>query len=176
MGINWGSDNEAVENFDESFGLTYPSASGVQGGGNAVFESYEVAAYPTVIVITPDHQIVNQFVDPPTTENITDAVIAAGGMWVNTPEEDEIFEHITVHPNPANNNGYLSFNAKEDASLQYAIYDMLGKQLFLSEEVNISVGKTSISLPINELKNGMYFVKLLINEKVPETIRFIVSK
>jgi len=176
VGINSGSDNEAVAYFDESLGLTYPSASGTQGGGNAVFESYEIIAYPTVIVITPDHQIVNQFIEPPTTENITDAVIAAGGIWVSEPEEDEIVDYIVVHPNPTKNNGYISFNAREDASLQYGIYDMLGRQFFLSGEVTISAGQSSISLPVNELKSGMYFVKLLINEKATKTIRFIVSK
>lgn len=176
MGINWGSDNEAVENFDEAFGLTYPSASGTQGGGNAVFESYEIAAYPTVIVITPDHQIVNQFIDPPTTENITDAVIAAGGIWVSTPEDENIVENISVYPNPLNENGYLRINIKGDVDLQYGIYDMLGKQLFLSEEMNISGGQTTLPLHVKGLENGMYFVSLLINEKLPETIRFIVAK
>ena len=176
MGINWGSDNEAVEYFDESLGLTYPSASGTQGGGNAVFESYEIAAYPTVIVITPDHQIMNQFINPPTSENITDAVIAAGGLWVSTPEEDAVVEHISVYPNPVNTNGFISFNAKEPANLQYGIYDMFGKQLYLSEEMYISGGQASFPLPVDGLENGMYFVRLLINEKLPETIRFIVAK
>jgi len=156
--------------------LTYPSASGTQGGGNAVFESYEIAAYPTVIVITPDHQIVNQFVDPPTTENITDVVIAAGGIWVSTPEENAVVDNISVHPNPVNTNGFISFNAKETANLQYGIYDMLGKQVFLSEEIHISGGPATLPLPVGGLENGMYFVRLLINEKLPETIRFIVAK
>jgi hypothetical protein len=156
--------------------LTYPSASGTQGGGNAVFESYEIIAYPTVIVITPDHQIVNQFIDPPTTENITDAVIAAGGIWVSTPEEDAVVANISVHPNPVNTNGFLSFNVKESANLQYGIYDMLGKQLYLSEEMFVSGGQTKLPLPVIGLENGMYFVRLLINEKLPQTIRFIVAK
>ncbi len=37
MGINWGNDNEGVHEFDSIFGLTYPTASGTQGGGNIVF-------------------------------------------------------------------------------------------------------------------------------------------
>jgi hypothetical protein len=126
-------------------------------------------------VITPDHQIVNQFVDPPTTENITDAVIAAGGIWVSTPEENVIVDHVSVHPNPVNTNGFLSFNATEAAHLKYGIYDMLGKQLFLSEEMHISGGQTTLPLPVSGLENGMYFVRLLINEKLPETVRFIVA-
>ena len=127
-------------------------------------------------MITPDHQIVNQFIDPPTAENITNAVIAAGGMWVSTPENENIVENIRVYPNPIIDNGYISFEAKENAVLTYAIYDMLGKQISYTENLNISSGQKNISIAADELKNGMYFVKLSVNEKLPETIRFIVAK
>lgn len=162
--------------FDEALGLTYPSASGTQGGGNAVFESYEIFGYPTVIVITPDHQIVNQFIDPPTTENILDAVIAAGGMWVSAPEEESIVEDISIYPNPITASGYLSMNTTEQAVLSYSIFDITGKRLFGADGVQTYKGQKQIQLPVESLNNGMYFVKLLVNEKVHKTIRFIVAK
>jgi len=176
LGINGGSDNEEVALFDETYGITHPSASGTQGGGDLVHENYEILSYPTVIVITPDHQIVEQGINPPTTENITDAVIAAGGIWVSTPETENTLEEISIYPNPTNNFGYLSLNALERIILSYGIYDMLGKRLFLSETMHIDQGQQRIVMPVNELNNGMYFVKLVINEKTSKTIRFIVSK
>ena len=176
MGINWGSDNEGVIYFDETLGLTYPSASGTQGGGNAVFESYEIIGYPTVIVITPDHQIVNQFINPPTADNITDAVIAAGGMWVDIPESESIITNLGINPNPISDRAYLSLDSKESGSVTYAVYNMMGEQITLKNDRVISSGQNKISLPVDELNNGMYFVKLSINEKTPETIRFIVAK
>lgn len=176
IGINGGSDNEEVAIFDETFGLTLPTASGTQGGGDLVHENYEILSYPTVIVITPDHQIVEQGINPPTTENITDAVIAAGGIWVNAPENENIVEEISIYPNPVNNYGYLSLNTLESIKLSYGMYDMLGKELFLSESLRIDKGQQRIVMPVNELDNGMYFVKLVINEKTSKTIRFIVSK
>lgn len=162
--------------FDEALGLTYPSASGTQGGGNAVFESYEIFGYPTVIVITPDHQIVNQFIDPPTTENIVDAVIAAGGMWVSAPEEASIVEDVSIYPNPITENGFLSLNTAEQAVLSYSIIDITGKRLFDADGIQLYGKQTQVALPVESLNNGMYFVKLLVNEKVHKTIRFIVAK
>ena len=176
IGINGGSDNEEVALFDETYGLTYPSASGTQGGGDLVHENYEILSYPTVIVITPDHQIVEQGINPPTVENITDAVIAAGGIWVSTLENENIVEDISIYPNPASSHGYLSINILKSTKLSYGIYDMLGKELFLSETMYIDEGQQRIVMPVNELNNGMYFVKLVINEKTSKTIRFIVSK
>ena len=176
MGINGGSNNEEVAIFDETYGLTYPSASGTQGGGDLVHENYEILSYPTVIVITPDHQIVEQGINPPTTENITDAVIAAGGIWVSTHENENIVEEISIYPNPANSYGYLSLNTIKSIKLSYGIYDMLGKELFRSEIMHMDKGQQRIVMPVNELNNGMYFVKIVINEKTSKTIRFIVSK
>lgn len=87
MGINYNDDNHSVEFFDSIFGLTYPSVSGTQGGGNIVFEAFQINSWPTVIVITPDGLIHNQYVWPPTEQNVTDAVVAAGGILVGFSDQ-----------------------------------------------------------------------------------------
>ncbi len=176
LGINWGSDNELVAEFDEEYGITLPTASGTQGGGNAVFELYEILSYPTVIVITPDHQIVEQYIDPPSFENITDAVTAAGGILVNTQENKVVIDQISVYPNPVGTAGYVAFNIRKDAGFLFSIYDLTGQELFRSQAMYLFKGQQKIKLPVENLTNGMYFVQLIIDEKIPETIRFVVAK
>ena len=174
--MNYGSHNDAVADFDEEFGLTLPSVSGLDGGGNEVSDLYQIASYPTVIVITPDHQIVNQFVNPPSYDNIVDAVVEAGGILVGVSENEQKTDRPAVSPNPVTGSGYLLFHAKEDMDFSYLIYDLTGKELYKSGTKHTSEGQQRIQLPVDGLKNGMYFVQLIIDEKTYETIRFIVAR
>ena len=174
--MNYGSHNDAVAAFDEEYGLTLPSVSGMDGGGNEVSNLYQIASYPTVIVITPDHQIANQFVNPPSADNIIDAVVDAGGILVDVHENEQTIDRLKVAPNPVTGLGYLLFHAKKNMSFSYRMYDLTGKILYESETERADEGQQRIKLPVNELKNGMYFVQLLIDEETSETIQFIVAR
>lgn len=80
IGMNWGSDNHAVHVFDSTWGAYYPSVSGLQGGGNNVVDNYQVQSYPTVILIGPDRNIINNHIWPPETDTINQLVLSAGGV------------------------------------------------------------------------------------------------
>jgi hypothetical protein len=174
--MNYGSDNEAVAAFDEEYGLTLPSVSGQDGGGNEVSDLYLIASYPTVIVIAPDHQIVNQYVNPPSADNIIDAVVEAGGILVDVAENEQKTNSPVMVPNPVTNTGYLLFHAEKDVRFRYLIFDLTGQKLYESEGGQLGAGQQRIKLPVDKLNNGIYFVQLLIDEKTPETIRFIVAR
>ena len=176
MGINWGNDNNGVHEFDSIFGLTYPSVSGTQGGGDDVFEDYEVLSYPTVIVITPDHQIVEQYIWPPTSENIISAVIAAGGMYVGVDDQLQTVEEVVVYPNPVTDKAFLKINTSSAATLQYDVVDIFGNTLFSSEKHFLGKGSSKIEIPVSGLINGLYFVRLNINNAEVITCRFILAR
>jgi len=80
LGMNWGSDNQAVHDFDSTWGAYYPSVSGLQGGGNGVVDLFQVQSYPTVILIAPDRTILNNHIWPPERDTINAEVLAAGGF------------------------------------------------------------------------------------------------
>lgn len=174
MGINWGSDNQEVHEFDSVFGLSYPSVSGTQGGGNGTYMAYEVLSYPTVIVITPDHQIVEQYIWEPTATHIIDAVVAAGGLYVGTAEKIKPEREFSIHPNPAGHAARLHVETETGADLSYRICNILGEQIF-KEKLSLSSGVSSIDLPADQLNNGIYFVKISLGAKVSETLRFVVA-
>lgn len=176
MGINYDGDNDDVDEFDSIFGLTYPSVSGIQGGGDNVYETYNVASYPTVIIITPDHQIVEQFVWPPTVENIVDAVYSCGGIVAGNKENFSINNDIDLFPNPVHSTAYLSFSSKVETDFSYKLIDLLGNLLFNSEKLLLVEGINQIKIPVEGLKSGIYFVIIKQDNAAPKTLRFIVSK
>jgi thiol-disulfide isomerase/thioredoxin len=174
MGINWGNDNEGVREFDSIFGLTFPSASGSQGGGNIVFGDFEILSYPTVIIITPDHNIVEQYIWYPSEENITNAVIAAGGTMVGTNEIGFDKTDIKVFPNPVNSFGTVEFNLKSTSDVYLTIHNLHGKNVYRSQAVNYNKGVTQISFSTDGFKNGYYIVKIMSENENIATKKFSI--
>ena len=175
MGINWGNDNQGVKEFDSIFGLTFPSASGSQGGGNIVYGDYEILSYPTVVIITPDHNIIEQWVWPPDEETITNAVIAAGGIFVSTMENILKEKIASVFPNPANNYVNIEFELNNSADVQLKLTNIIGQEVYRSNPKFHLKGTTKVKIPVSELKNGFYFVSILNSEEVMGIVRISVA-
>jgi hypothetical protein len=169
MGINWGNDNQGVREFDSIYGLTFPSVSGTQGGGNNVFMNiYFIQSYPTVIVIKPDHEISNQYVWEPTTENINNAILAAGGIMVGEKETIETKTDFNVYPNPASKKINLKIKTKSTARLE--IIDSKGNLVFFQE--NISAGIQTVD--ISNFQAGLYFTRLITAGGASQTKKLII--
>jgi thiol-disulfide isomerase/thioredoxin len=157
IGINYNSDNQSVEFFDSIFGLTYPSVSGLQGGGNIVFEAFQVVSWPTVIVITPDGMIANQYVWPPTEENVSDAVVQAGGILLGMESASEDLSNtLRVYPNPVSQNSGVSISSSNHL-LQITISDLSGR-VVAGRKANENGEAIQYSGELLLLKPGMYLV------------------
>ena len=174
--INYGDNNDGVISFDSIYGVTLPSVSGLQGGGDHVYIDYEVQSYPSVIVITPDHQIVEQHVWPPTTENIIDAVYEAGGIMVGLKENTSANKNAVVFPNPVQGRAFLNLESEAEGQLSYVIYDMIGNKLTSSASIHINKGSNIIELNCGNLKNGSYFVSYQVDKNNRQTAGFVVAR
>lgn len=159
-GINYNNDNQSVIFFDSIFGLTYPSVSGTQGGGNLVFESFQVQSYPTVVVIMPDRSIAEQHVWPPTEENIVAAVELAGGIPVGIVQhQPSSANRFLIFPNPGR--GEVSIHTVEPNVISgIEILDISGKVIL--QRQNLSGSQSEVfdfraQLP----KAGMYIVSII---------------
>jgi thiol-disulfide isomerase/thioredoxin len=155
VGINYNSDNQGVRIFDSTFNITLPSASGIEGGGNAVYESYQISAYPTVIVITPDRQIVEQFIWEPTEVNITNAVLEAGGMLVGNHEL--FLDKIEIYPNPVHHEISIRISPDFTPGMNYRITDINGKQILSGL---IPENDMIFKLSVADIENGLYLLRL----------------
>lgn len=68
----------ACQNWCNTYGVEYPTV-GTNGGGSAITNSYGIQAFPTVILITPDRQIVIQDLYPiPSAQTIINALAPYG--------------------------------------------------------------------------------------------------
>jgi len=60
ISVDRGESNATCIQFEETYGLGFPCLSGNEGGGTAINDTYGISAYPTYILIAPDHTIVEQ--------------------------------------------------------------------------------------------------------------------
>jgi hypothetical protein len=60
ISVNTGNTNAQCIQFDLTYGIEFPCISGVEGGGTAINNTYGIGAYPTYILIAPNHDIVEQ--------------------------------------------------------------------------------------------------------------------
>lgn len=171
-GVNYNGTNYQVAQFADIYQLFMPLSSGLEGGGNAAFELYETTSYPTVFIITPDGQIFNNYVWEPTVENITNAVVEAGGLLVGSSEVQQAMDAL-VYPNPASHEARLVFSLDFSASVVCKVFNKTGA-LVSQAEISVSAGENYIEIPVSDLSSGTYFVAVEANHKVLHRTAFIV--
>ncbi|PKP22117.1 MAG: hypothetical protein CVU05_05290 [Bacteroidetes bacterium HGW-Bacteroidetes-21] len=77
IGINNGNSISEVLAYEATYGATYPSIAGLSGG-TAITDDYGVSAFPTIIMIAPNHDIIEQDIWP--VDPLTDVVEGHGGI------------------------------------------------------------------------------------------------
>ena len=170
LGINWGSDNETVRQFDEMWGAHYPSVSGLQGSGNAVVELYEVQSYPTVILIAPDRSIIHNHIWPPDQSTLNALVFAAGGVSMictvdaeNLPISESPGIKVT---NISSGNVSISLQNTINVSQRLQVYSVDGRLVYNQSAISDAT--------IISLRPGVYFASLFENGNWKHTLRFVV--
>lgn len=76
LSIDTGDDDAEVLAFENDFNSLLPAVSGLQGGGDAVVNQYGVGAFPTIVLIAPNQQIIEQDIWP--VSGLESALINAG--------------------------------------------------------------------------------------------------
>jgi len=162
MGISWGDSNEGVAYYDSIHGITYPSVSGFEGGGNGIVLLYEVQSYPTVIVITPDGNIYNHYIWEPTNENINDEVMAAGGVITDIAENQKAgkISSLYIFPNPFKEQAKLKINISESGEYNLIIYDLMGNLIGDLDKNNFAKGIHTLDVSLKHLASGSYILGL----------------
>lgn len=167
IGMDTGDDTQAVQNFDQTYGAHYPAISGTDGGGNAVCSNYGISAYPTVILIAPNRDIISQDIWPPTTSAITSLLNNNGvqtASCASTSIDDNVTAAITsTYPNPASDMINVSFSLEEASDVQFEIYDVLGQVVVSTNVSQFNAGKNQLTIDTSMLSAGNYFIRITAN-------------
>ncbi len=166
-----GVDNDAyVTAFEETHGVTWPTASN-EGGGPEAQQPYTAGTwgqffgYPTLIVIAPDRSV--QFdawggAPDQSTIDILDQWIANTGaeIPVSSNADLSIDSGMTLFPNPAQVQTSLSFELSEASQVRVRLFDILGHEVFSLAQGFMSEGTHSIAMELGGLAAGQYLVQI----------------
>jgi thiol-disulfide isomerase/thioredoxin len=174
MGIDWGDDNAGVAYFDSLYGITHPSVSGSQGGGNIVHNAFQIMSTPTVILIAPDRKILEQYIWEPTQANLNAIIIAAGGSMVGVDDALALGENnVFIYPNPAREKVNVKIEVTKASVYNIEIFNLLGTRVQQSSPGLLTEGSHSLNINLNNLPGGTYFVRLLKDGKHESLQRLI---
>jgi len=168
IGIDYDDNTSTTAAFGSSFGAHYPAASGTDGGANAVISSYSIGAFPTVILIAPNHTILDNDIWP-----IADAsalytyIQGQGGTPATCPsaglEENnqETTANMLIVPNPSSGQVKIYFQSNVGSSYVIKIYDLLGQEIFSKDVLSAAAGMIAQDIPSNDFAKGTYIVKII---------------
>lgn len=89
--------------------------------------------------------------------------------------ENSSFLFRDVYPNPAQNELNLPFTLKKDAQVKINIRDMSGRLVYDQAAQNQLEGVQLVTLPIEQLRSGVYFVELIANGQNSRQ-KFVVNR
>ena len=162
MSIDQGNTNaqcDAYEVANLGGSAGYPGISGLDGGGNAVVSAYGISAFPTYILIAPDHSIIEGDMWPIASAADFDTFFSAHGLTHKTClsgiSEANLSASISVFPNPAVNNVTIE-TANNQTIQNVKVYDVLGK-LLMEQAVN---NLERVELTVSNLEKGIYYMEI----------------
>ncbi|MBX2817075.1 MAG: T9SS type A sorting domain-containing protein [Saprospiraceae bacterium] len=69
--------------------------------------------------------------------------------------------HLTNYPNPFDQRTLIEFGITKPSKVRLGIYDLTGKQIFETVEMNLSAGSHAYELDGSNISSGIYMIKLI---------------
>jgi thiol-disulfide isomerase/thioredoxin len=180
LGINRGSNNASVHDFDSAFGVFFPSVSGTQGGGNRVVDSFQVLSYPTVILIAPDRQILEQYIWPPSRQQLDSIIQTHGGLMQSCITGNETIipplteSELSIWPNPSA--GIVNIGTKTGIGTEIAILSMQGQLIEKYPWDNNSGNQVFQVKEVFGLNAGMFIVYLKKDGIIIDASKLVINQ
>ena len=156
LSIDRNADNITIAQFVEEYNLHYPAISGIDGGGLQIQEDYQIPYTPIVILIAPDHSIVEQGLSYDLyAQDFIDVIESYGVVGVGLDEAiKKTRADFSVYPNPVTNTVYL--HSPDDVVIeQVNIYHLTGKNI-LSKRLNASEN----TIDVSSFQKGIYLLSI----------------
>lgn len=170
VAIDKSFNNQMVLDFEEEYDTHYPAISGLDGKGFQIFEDFQIPYYPSLILIAPDHSIVEQAIPiPNSAQELIDLLEGTYGLQAVSVDEVENQRAFNIYPNPATNYFVLEppFNQSVESLI---VYSITGKEVL---RLNSFSGSNNIQVNIENLKKGMYLVSVEYSDGSRFSNRFV---
>jgi len=176
-GIDTGDNNAAVIAYKSTYGDSNPCASGVEGGGSAVCNTYSTSftwsGYPTYSVVCPDHTYSHDVNYPPTATGFN-SYFATCGTSAVTESSDPVQTKITLmYPLPAKDNLNAHVYVDKSSQIKIELCDILGNVVYTSN-TSEDKGYYNASIDVTTFDSGIYFIKLTQDNVVKDVQRVMV--
>lgn len=86
--------------------------------------------------------------------------LAFTGITTQLNNEINVYNNLTVSPNPSNGFVTLNFNTNSSQQKNIQLIDMAGKVVFI-KNVNVIKGESEQTIDISQLAKGSYFIKVI---------------
>ena len=175
----WGISNnlndpdDLIDQYKANFNISNPCA-GPDGGGTTahttVISGQDFLGWPTYCVICPDRTMYFDPVYPPTVTGFDPYFETCAAMvGIDQPGFSIPNPGIkAVYPNPASTELYLQVAVNEPGPVAIEIYNLLGSKVS-SVSRELSRGSQTLAIPVSELSNGFYFIRLRQNNSLLDT-------
>ncbi|MGQ0829474.1 MAG: T9SS type A sorting domain-containing protein [Bacteroidota bacterium] len=80
---------------------------------------------------------------------------------------------FNLYPNPNNGTMHLNYTLRNEQKGVFEIYDLLGKK---QVEYQLQQNTSSVTISEAMLNNGIYFYKILVNDKLVATDKLVIVK
>lgn len=184
LAIDNGDTDAEVIQYELDFAGTNPapSASGIEGGGNAVNSQFGISAYPTYCLIGSDNKLKNADIWPVSSiVQLETAVTNAGytlteqSCAASLVDENALKIDMLVYPNPANETANISINSQTAYTATLNVLDFQGRVVSTQGAV-IQSGTTVLTINTLAIENGQYMVQLITENDLVSTTKLMIKK
>lgn len=159
LGIDWNDSDSDVVIFDSTYGIEYPSASGLEGGADSVVNLYNISFYTTLMVIDTNKHII-KVISPPTTENIDTFLLAIGAQKMPCTtsikaSSENNNQFVKLFNNPIDDN-IISLIIENEATYNLQLINSKSSLVY-QENKHLQTGINRLTISDN-LKSGLYIL------------------
>jgi len=97
---------------------------------------------------------------------------------VNAVEEvkGQSVASVTLYPNPASDIVSLDYDLTDNADLSFEVHNMLGQTVHSTQQESLGSGAYTTRINTSNFQNGVYFVAVKENNKIVQTLRFVINR
>ncbi|MCF8256555.1 MAG: T9SS type A sorting domain-containing protein [Flavobacteriales bacterium] len=157
-----------------------PIVSGLGGGGEAPHTAYGISALPTMILVAPNRQIVNQDIWPFSASIMANLLTAEGltakSCNVGINDVESAGTAVVAFPNPSADRVSFRFDLNGSGQATIEVYDIMGQRVSVVTTDGLLAGVNTIELPVDVLAKGHYSARISAANGFVGQTRFSVMR